>query len=284
MKKIVVIGGDIRYLYLIEKLREYDFDIDVLGYEKTSHSMLNVNKITLDELNIGNYDFIFLPVASIDNEGNIKAEFSDKSLNLSNVNFHNIKDNAYIITGIKTKFMEKLNIKNIIYYMEDDDIAIYNSVATAEGVIMKIMENTDYTIYGSNILVLGYGRCSETITRYLKSLGAKVSVLVRDNKKYAKTEILGFTPYKMDELINHLGEFNIIINTVPELIIDKEKIDLIDSNAYLLDIATITGFDMEYALKNGLKIERFMSIPGIVAPASAAPIIFNKIREVIIND
>lgn len=284
MKKIVVIGGDIRYLYLIEKLREHDFDIDVLGYEKTSHSMLNVNKITIDELNISNYDVIFLPVASIDNEGNIKAEFSDKPLNLSNVDFHNIKDNAYIITGIKTKFMKKLNIKNIIYYMEDDDIAIYNSIATAEGVLLKIIENTNYTIYGSNILVLGYGRCSETITRYLKSLGAKVSVLVRDNKKYAKTEILGYTPYKMNELINHLGEFNIIINTVPELIIDKEKIDLIDSNAYLLDIASINGIDFEYALKNGLKIERFMSIPGIVAPASAAPIIFKKISEVIIND
>ncbi len=283
MKKIVVMGGDIRYLYLIEKLREYDFDIDVLGYEKASYSMLNVNKITLEELNINNYDFIFLPVSSIDNEGNIKADFSDKKINLSNVNF-NLKDNAYIITGIKTKFMEDLNIKNIIYFMEDDDIAIYNSVATAEGVIMKIIENTNYTIYGSNILVLGYGRCGETIARYLKSLGAKVSVLVRDNTKYAKAEINGYIPYKMNELVKYLGEVNVVINTIPSLIFDKEKIDLLDSNTYLLDIASINGFDMEYALKNGIRVEKFMSIPAIIAPASAAPIIFNKIKEVILND
>ncbi|MGE5456611.1 MAG: dipicolinate synthase subunit DpsA [Ignavibacteriales bacterium] len=284
MKKILIIGGDIRYLYLIEKLREHNFDIDVLGYEKTSYSMLNVNKITLDELNINNYDFIFLPVSSIDNEGNIKAEFSDKEINLSKVNFNILKEKAYIIAGIKTKFMEELNIKNVIYFMEDDDIAIYNSVATAEGVIMKIIENTNYTIYGSNILVLGYGRCGETISRYLKSLGARVSVLVRDNKNYAKAEILGYNPYKIAELDNHLGEFNVIINTIPNLILDKEKINLIDSNAYLLDIASTNGFDMEYAIKNGIKIEKFMSIPAVIAPASAAPIIFDKISEVIFND
>ncbi len=280
IKKIVVIGGDIRYLYLIKKFKENGFDVDLLGYEKT---IIDANKITIDELNISNYDFILFPVSSINDEGTVKAEFSDKVINISNINF-NLKDNAYVITGIKTKFMEKLNLKNVIYFMEDDDTAIYNSVATAEGVIMKIIENTDYTIYGSNILVLGYGRCGEIIARYLKSLGAKISVLVRDNKKYAETEILGYIPYKTNELIKHLGEFNIIINTVPDLILDKEKIDLIDSNAYLLDIASVNGFDIEYAKEKNIKVERFMSIPAVVAPLSAAPIIFNKIKEVIFND
>lgn len=85
--------------------------------------------------------------------------------------FSNTKENVKIFTGIKTKRLEEmLEFANRDAYilMERDDVAIYNSIPTVEGVIMMLVENTDYTIFGSNIYVFGFGRVGETLARTLK--------------------------------------------------------------------------------------------------------------------
>ena len=60
-----------------------------------------------------------------------------------------------------------------------DEVAIYNSIPTAEGVIYNIIKNTEITIHQAEILVIGSGRTSITIARDLKALGAFVSVTFR---------------------------------------------------------------------------------------------------------
>ena len=57
---------------------------------------------------------------------------------------------------------------------ERDDIAIYNSIPTVEGIIMMAIQQTDYTIHGSHVAVLGLGRTGLTIARTFRALGADV--------------------------------------------------------------------------------------------------------------
>ncbi len=47
--------------------------------------------------------------------------------------------------------------------MDRDDVAILNSIPTAEGIIQRAMELSDITIHGSQALVLGMGRCGITL-------------------------------------------------------------------------------------------------------------------------
>src|SRR5699024_12192464 len=58
----------------------------------------------------------------------------------------------------------------------DLDVAIYNSIPTAEGTIMMAMEHTDYTLHSSRICVTGFGRVGHTVANKFSALGAKVSV------------------------------------------------------------------------------------------------------------
>ena len=59
------------------------------------------------------------------------------------------------------------------------EIAILNSVPTAEGAIQVAMENTEITIHNSRCLVMGFGRCGTTLARSLLALGARVTVCSR---------------------------------------------------------------------------------------------------------
>ena len=50
--------------------------------------------------------------------------------------------------------IEKTNRKSVLLFNRDD-VAIYNSIPTVEGTIMMAIQHTDFTIHGSNVIVLG---------------------------------------------------------------------------------------------------------------------------------
>src|SRR5690606_13676270 len=58
-----------------------------------------------------------------------------------------------------------------------DEIAVANSVPTAEGAVRLAMERLPVTIHGSKALVLGFGRCGTTLARLLDAMGADVGVV-----------------------------------------------------------------------------------------------------------
>ena len=95
---------------------------------------------------------------------------------------HALPKHCIIYTGMAKPYLESFVIR-IIYRLVElfdrDDVAIYNSIPTAEGAIMMAIQNTDITIHGSSCMVLGLGRTGFTLARSLQGLGAKVMVGVR---------------------------------------------------------------------------------------------------------
>ena len=55
----------------------------------------------------------------------------------------------------------KKQIENLFKLFERDDVAIYNSIPTVEGTIMMAIQHTDFTIHGSNIVVLRFRKSVE---------------------------------------------------------------------------------------------------------------------------
>src|SRR5699024_6458451 len=81
-----------------------------------------------------------------------------------------------------------------------DDMAIYNAIPTAEATLQIAIENTDITIHGAQILVLGFGRVGRTVSRLFKNVGADVSVGVRSEADAARITEMGMTPLAIHEL------------------------------------------------------------------------------------
>ena len=60
---------------------------------------------------------------------------------------------------------------------------------------------------------------------------------------------------------------NIVFNTVPFLILSKEKLILMNSEAIIIDLASKPyGTDFESAKKLGIKAQIYSGIPGKIAP------------------
>jgi len=192
-----------------------------------------------------------------------------------------LPDDCTIFTPIKREFLEDL--KNpIIVMMDHDEVAIYNSVPTAEGTIYYIMKHTEQTIHDANIHVIGAGRCGETLAKSLRNLGAHVTVSSRNPNLVARLFESGIKTVELDELV--LRESDVIINTVPAMMLDKEKLGHVKKDVYIADIASAPGgVDFVAAEKLGINAQLLPALPGIVAPKTAAAYLARFIKRQILR-
>src|SRR5690625_4084123 len=147
---IAVIGGDARYLELIRQLKlEENISLVLVGYDKIEQSFTGVQQSDFSELEVGKLDAAILPITGVDNNGKVETIFSDQQIIIDTNWFKQLKKSAVIFTGIANDYLTKQTEQaqvNLIPLLNRDDVAIYNSIPTAEGTIMLAMENTDYTI------------------------------------------------------------------------------------------------------------------------------------------
>lgn len=96
------------------------------------------------------------------------------------------------------------------------------------------MNMTNFTIHKSNVLVMGYGNIGKILSKMLYGIGAKVYCEARNKKDIAFIEAMGYNSINLQEINNYLGKMDIIFNTIPSLILDKERLKLVKKNVQLL--------------------------------------------------
>lgn len=182
--------------------------------------------------------------------------------------------NKYIISGAISKAHRRvLEINNVEYLdlMELDEMAILNAIPTAEGTVMEVIKETDITIFGSNLLILGYGRLGRVVAKTFGGLGAKIYCEARSKKDLALIYSMGYNEVDLKKLNNYLDKMDIIINTVPTMMLDEKRLALLKKDCIVIDISSKPGgVDFEAAMKLGIKAKLLLGIPSIVAPKTAA--------------
>ena len=71
----------------------------------------------------------------------------------------------------------------------------------------------------------------------------------RKNEDLAWIKAYGYQPIKLDELEENLNKFDIIINTVPAIILKKEQIEKLNKECLIVDIASFPGGVDKQAIK-----------------------------------
>jgi dipicolinate synthase subunit A len=136
------------------------------------------------------------------------------------------------------------------------------------------MEETQRTVHGSKVLVMGFGRIGKILAKMLDGIGAKVYCEARKNEDIAWIKAYGYEPIHLDNLNEHLGEFDIIISTIPFQVLDKERLNLVKKDVVIIDIASNPGgVDRKTAKDKNLKVIWALSLPGKVAPLTSAEFI-----------
>ena len=269
---IALIGGDTRTAFMLSYFMEQNYRVICYGIEKIpQNDNLAVYAGSLQEAVeqssciVGGIPFIKC--------GKIFSgqELPDLSID---VLFECMTEGKVIFAGMLSKeFAETCRNKNIVChdFMKDEALAIFNSIATAEGTVLEALLHKETNIHGSNSLVLGYGRCGTALAEKLKGMGAKVTVCSRCDVELAKANTAGLNTLPADILKDEIHQYEYIYNTIPSVILTEDILLKIDRDALVIDIASEPGgIDKAAAYKLGVKTLHCLGLPGKYAPKISA--------------
>ncbi|MFD0869136.1 MULTISPECIES: dipicolinate synthase subunit DpsA [Paenibacillus] len=286
--QVTFIGGDARQLEVIEQLSELDASVQLIGFDNLQSSYNGVTRAKLLPESLSKSDAVVLPASGMEDDGQVMSIFSSEELILDDAHMKALPGHCKIYTGIAKPNLKMLCGKNsvgLVELFERDDVAIFNSIPTAEGALMMAIQNTDITIHGSRSMVLGMGRTGLTMARTLQGLGAKVKVGIRKPEHYARAWEMGFEPFYIRDLAEHVKEIDLIFNTIPTMIITAQIIAKIPHRALIIDLASKPGgTDFRFAEKRGIKALLAPGLPGIVAPKTAGRIIARALSSLLMED
>jgi dipicolinate synthase subunit A len=282
---MLIVGGDVRQIEVAKIISDQGTKVSLVGFTQVSDDSIEKIKCDFQEIDYSRVDAILVPVSGIDNEGRVDARYSNEDIALTKENLENTPEHCVIYTGIKTPYLTKLmetTGRKVVPMFARDDMAILNSIPTAEGTLKVAIEHTDIMIHGSTVMVLGYGRVGKTTARLFDAVGARVLVGARKEADLARIIEVGLTPFQLKNLAAEMENVDICINTIPHMILTPEVLDKMNRDTLIIDVASKPGgTDFEYAKEKGIKALLELGIPGKVAPKSAGAIIAKVLVELL---
>jgi dipicolinate synthase subunit A len=191
---------------------------------------------------------------------------------------------VFFVAGkIEKELRRQLDDRGIKYIdlLDREEMAVLNAIPAAEGAVDLIINAIPATIHNSRILILGFGRIGKVLSKILHGFGAEVWVAARKYSDLSWIEVYGYKPVHIKDLESYVTDMDVIVNTIPLKILTADILNKIHLDCYLLDLASKPGgIDFEHAEKLGFKVDWALSIPGKIAPLTAAEIIKRTIDNV----
>ena len=259
MKRVLIIGGDSRLRVAKTELDKENFYVETLGLYPD------------DNGEIENADVILLPVPTTKDGQTVYCPLSDRKIYLNEIKE---KVQNQLILCCNYKFEGK----NYIDYNTLDSFALLNAVPTAEGAIALAINETDFTLWKSKVLVVGYGRVGKIVADRLKALGANVTVSARKHRDFATLSALGFKYINTETLCDIYLDFDVIFNTVDAEILNDSALQNCPADL-IIDLSSKGGFNLSFAKALGIKAFKPGGIPGICAPKTAGKILAKTVTE-----
>lgn len=289
--KIAVIGGDLRFIKLIEMLAKDGKKVYTYGLENAEDLKNKENIIFCNnyEDTVKEVKTIIGPIPFSKDGANLNAPLSNKNLSIKEL-IKNLETKTLIAGSIKKEVYSLVDNKHIhvIDIMQKEELAVLNAIATAEGTIEIAISNTETNIHGSKILILGFGRIGKVLAQKFTALSAKVTCAARKVEDIAWIETYGYEFININNIKEDLGNYDIIINTVPQMILDKNNLKYVKKECLLIDLASVPGgIDSKVCESENLKLIWALGLPGKVAPITSAKYIkntiYNILKELYIN-
>lgn len=273
MDSFIFIGGDSRMLYAAERLGR----AHLCGFQKLTPCTGLYNDGEL-------FDYAVLPPQKSPDGMNIPCPLSDILIPYTALESV-LKENGIVFTGYVCGALEKVCADRgfkIVNYLENEELALRNAVLTAEGALPVIINELPFSVFGTEMLITGYGRIAGILAKYLKTMGAKVTVACRKPEARVRAELQGCKTVD----ITRKGEFQaavsaspVIINTVPEKIFGEEEITAMKNMTLYTELASADG--IEGSVPDKIRVITARGLPGKVSPVTAGEIIADAITAVL---
>lgn len=284
IETIAVIGGDLRAAYLAGLLAQDGYKVITAGLDGTDLPPC-VTGCTNPTQAVSLADCVILPLPVTTDGTTLNAPFSRVRIQLEQV-LGNLLPSQFVAAGnLPPAWGEQLAKAGVTAhdYLQREELALLNSVPTAEGAVQLAMEELPITLRGARVLVTGYGRVARALVSLLVAMGATVTVAARRCADRAAATMVGCQSIEIDAM-TEVGDFDVIFNTVPTVLFDAARLEKLDRATLLIDLASRPGgVDFAAAAARQMKTVWALSLPGRVAPKTAADIIkrtvLNMLRE-----
>ena len=281
--QVTVIGGDARQIEVARALSGFYRKVGVFGHPAPDLPD-SVELVSDLPRAIADSKIIILPISGMNDGGLVRSYQVDEFIDFGRY-FQLLTAKTLLVTGrLPLKWLQiaaEMRV-DVLQYAEDDEIAVLNSIPTAEGAVQIAMEELPITIHGSTVVVIGFGRVGTTTARVFKSLGARVIVSARRRALLARAIELSLDTVYQRDLVTVLPSADIIINTVPVQVLGEEELAKVRPEALIIDLASPPGgTDFEEAKRLKLKAILAPGLPGKVAPKTAGIILASAIPKLI---
>lgn len=266
-----ILGGDYRYKFLYNMFKEDGNSIKVFN-----NSFIKDNEENLESL-LENTNVLISSIPfSKDGKIIFSPDFPEILIEdlMENMNKHCVE---FLMAGVITKEVRDLALKyniKVFDFFEEEAVAVLNAIPTAEGAIQIAIQESEKTLFNSNCLVLGYGRCGKILSNMLKGIGALVSSSYRTKEEFSYIKSYGLNPINLIDLEKYISNFDFIFNTIPSCILNKSILNNVNKNSIIIDLAQAPGgVDYKYSRHLNLKALYCPGLPARVAPFNSAEIL-----------
>lgn len=256
---ILILGGDRRMAVAAHELKQKGYDVDTIGLFEG------------DRGNVKNADVLLFGVPTTRDRKTVFCPETKREIPLDIAK--SAKENALLLTcGYK------FDNDNCIDYLRLDDFCLLNAVPTAEGAIARAINDTDFTLWSADVLVIGNGRVGRVLAERLAALKCNLTVSARKPSDFALLSAMGVKHIHTDSVAQNAHRFDIIFNTVDVHLFDSfENL----KNAYLYDLSSKGCIDFDVAKSHGIRAEKLPAIPGKIAPITAGKIIAQTVIRIL---
>lgn len=275
-KQTILLISDMRQVYLAEILTKRGRNVrclDIRNRENAGEQLEKLKSFLVEA------DMLILPIP-------VTKVWKQETLN--DILNKNLVNGTLVLGGCFSKEQTELLQRRDIHYldfMEDKVVTEENAVATAEGTIAELVNNSPYNIDEAKIIVTGYGCCGKAIAQRLKALGARVTVLARRREVRKEAKKDGF--YAVDFAFGPEEAMGtaMLVNTVPAPVVTRTILRELPRDAYILDIASSPGgCDFACAKEYGIRADLVLGIPGKYAPKESAYILERAIERFVLRE
>lgn len=187
-----------------------------------------------------------------------------------------------VIAGIVDDVWRRALTVPVIAYRETEIFAWKNAVPTAEGALHWALTARPSTLDRTPSLVIGYGRVGQVLAHRLKNMGAHVRVMAQDAGARARAWAMGCDTCPLES--RWLTSAALIFNTVPAPILDAADLAWLPPDTPVMDLASWPGGFTEAARRQlGARLVWAPSLPGQIAPLTAAAIIVDTIHSLLMD-
>ena len=158
----------------------------------------------------------------------------------------------------------------LVDYFAQEELIVWNAIPTAEGCIGILMRERSRTLWGSGILLTGFGPVGQALGVRLAALGAQVTAAARRPAQRALAESLGLRSVPIDRIGQLAPAFDTVANTVPALVLGPDVLARLRPGSLIVDLASRPGgTDFDAARRLGHRAIHALSLPAACAPETA---------------